>query len=76
MRDLNNSFYNYATDSEVKKFQSFWVEIDRKEQQMFQKIYINFHGYIQEKVGSTYNLAVRSLGSMSFVKTRSRNPIL
>lgn len=44
---------------------SIWVEMDRKEQQMYQKIYRNFHGYAQEKVGSTYNLAVRALRSMS-----------
>lgn len=42
MRDLNNSFYKYAADSEVKRFQSVWVEMDNTEQQMYAKTYRNF----------------------------------
>lgn len=49
MRDLNNSFYNYAIDLEVKSFQSFWAEIDSAEQQMYAKIYTKFSDHVQKK---------------------------
>lgn len=67
-------FSQLSTDSEVKSFQSFCVEIDRKEQQMYQK-YAEIFMATHKKVESTYNLAVRALRSMPS-KTWSRNPIL